>query len=158
MAPTLLDADAYAKDLHKAPAPGAPYSLPIPNSERDGYSAVYRHFRFVNKPLLKTLDPNVLTAHDSFEASVKKRPNNRCLGSRAWNPATQSYQNYDWISYAQTAIRRKNFGAGLVELHKKADAKESRQYGVGLWCPNRPEWQISGNLRCSDGGGIFGLG
>jgi long-chain acyl-CoA synthetase len=149
MAPAQLDADAYAKDLHSAPPPGTPYSVPIPNSEREGRSAVYRHYRFVDQPLLETLDPNVRTAHDSFEASVKKRPNARCLGSRSWDPATKTFHNFDWITYAQTAARRKNFGAGLVELHKKAGVKETRQYGVGLWCQNRPEWQISGALRPS---------
>ena len=149
MAPTQLDADALAKDLHRAPPPGAPYSVPIPNSDREGYSAVYRNFRYVDKPLLETLDPNVRTAHDSFEASVKKRPNARCLGSRTWDPATRTFLNFDWITYAETAVRRKNFGAGLIELHNKAGVKETRQYGVGLWCQNRPEWQISGALRPS---------
>jgi long-chain acyl-CoA synthetase len=145
MAPT-VDPDQFARDLHAPPAPGQPYSVPLPNSAREGYSAVYRNFRFADKPLLATLDPAVRTAHEAFEASVKKRPNNRCLGSRAWDPATKTFHNYDWINYAQTAERRKNFGAGLVALHKKAGVKETRQYGVGLWCPNRPEWQIAGEF------------
>jgi long-chain acyl-CoA synthetase len=110
---------------------------------------VYRHYQFADKPLLAALDPSARTAHDIFEATVKKRPNNRCLGSRAWDPATKTWLNYDWISYAQTAERRKNFGAGLVQLHKKAGVKETRQYGVGLWCQNRPEWQIAGAC-CAD--------
>ncbi|KAH8594575.1 hypothetical protein B0O99DRAFT_687796 [Bisporella sp. PMI_857] len=142
-----LDADAYAKYLHAAPVPGTPYSLPIPNSEREGYTAIYRHFRFVDQPLLKTLDPNIRTAHDSFEATLKKWPNRRCLGSRVWDSASKTFRNYNWITYAQTAVRRKNFGAGLVKLHKMVGVKENRQYGVGLWCQNRPEWQIS-DLGC----------
>lgn len=39
--------------------------------------------------------------------------------------------------------RRKNFGAGLVHLHKQAGVTEE-SYAVGLWCQNRPEWQITG--------------
>jgi long-chain acyl-CoA synthetase len=146
MAPKHHDADAYAKELHSPPTPGAPYSVPIPNSEREGRTAVYRHFRFVDQPLLQTLDPNVQTVHDYFEASVKKWPNNRCLGSREWDRVKKIFYNYDWVTYAQTAVRRKNFGVGLVELHKKAGVTATRQYGVGLWCQNRPEWQISGAL------------
>lgn len=138
------DPDQYAKELHVPPAPGQPYSLPLPNSASEGKSAVYRNFRFVDQPLLASLHPSIKTSHDSFEATVKKHPNNRCLGSRAWDSATQTFKNYDWISYAKTAERRKNFGAGLVELHKKAGVKETRQYAVGLWCQNRPEWQIAG--------------
>lgn len=139
-----FDADQYARELHKPPPHGKPYAVPLPGTAKDDRSAVYRHYRFADKPLLSTLDPAVLTAHDSFEASVKKGPNKRCLGSRAWIPATKTFSNFDWISYAQTAERRKNFGAGLVQLHKEAGVTQTRQYGVGLWCQNRAEWQITG--------------
>ena len=47
-----------AKD-YRAPVPsGAPYSLPLPGSQKPGRSAVYRHWRFKDG-LLKSLDPNV---------------------------------------------------------------------------------------------------
>ena len=150
MAPVPRDPAAYAAALKAPPPPGSPYSLPIPGSEREGRSAVYRHWRFVDSPLLQTIDPDVLTAHDSFEASVKRRPNARCLGSRPWDPVTKTFGKYEWISYGETAQRRKNFGAGLVELHKKAGITEEK-YGVGLWCQNRPEWQISGKNLITSG-------
>jgi len=38
--------------------------------------------------------------------------------------------------------RRKNFGAGLVHLHRQAGITGSN-YGIGLWCQNRPEWQVT---------------
>jgi long-chain acyl-CoA synthetase len=147
MGPSDVDSDTYANYLRGAPAPGSPYSLPIPNSEREGYSATYRHFRFVDQPLLKTLNPRIQTSHDSFEAAARKWPTRRCLGSRPWDSATKTFGSYSWITYEETAARRKKFGAGLIELHKKAGIKDDRQYGVGLWCQNRPEWQISGMSR-----------
>jgi long-chain acyl-CoA synthetase len=146
MASTRQDPDAYAAALHVPPPPGSPYSVPIPGSEREGRSAVYRHWRFPEGPLLQTLDPEILTAHDAFESSVKKRPNARCLGYRPYNPDTKEFGKYEWITYAETAMRRKNFGVGLVELHKKAGVAEDKQYGVGLWCQNRAEWQITGRF------------
>ncbi|RAL61757.1 hypothetical protein DID88_002822 [Monilinia fructigena] len=82
-----------------------------------------------------------LTSHDFFEKTARKRPNARCLGHRPWDPATKTYGNYQWTTYAETAERRKNFGVGLVELHKRAGITDNK-YGVGLWCQNRPEWQI----------------
>lgn len=142
MAP-ILDAEALANQLRAPPPPGSPYSLPIPGSETEGRSAIYRHWRFVDKPLLKTLDPKILTAHEQFENSVKKRPNNRCLGTRAWDPATKTHGGYTFLTYGEVATRRKNFGAGLVELHKKVGVT-AEKYGIGLWCQNRAEWQISG--------------
>ena len=139
------DPQEYAAAIRAPPPPGSRYSLPIPGSQREGRTAVYRHWRFVDGPLLQTLDPKVQTAHDMFEQSVAMWPNARCLGSRPWDPATKSWGKYEWITYGETAERRKNFGAGIVELHKIAGVK-GEKYGVGLWCQNRPEWQLSGEL------------
>src|SRR4051794_40016978 len=114
MAPTRQDPDAYAKAMHVPPPPGSPYGLPVPGSEVEGRSAVYRHWRFIDG-LLQTINPDVLTSHDFFEASVKKRPNARCLGSRPYDPVTKEYGKFEWITYGETAARRRNFGAGLVQ-------------------------------------------
>ena len=145
MAPTRQDPDAFATAMHAGPPPGSPYSLPVPGSQREGRSAIYRHWRWVEGPLLQTLDPEIQTSHDAFEKSVAKRPNARLLGSRPWDPVTKTFGKYEWQTYAETAERRKNFGAGIVELHKAVGVTEEK-YGVGLWCQNRPEWQISGQL------------
>lgn len=147
MAP-IQDPDAYARLLKTPPPPGSPYSLPIPGSAKEDRSAVYRHWRFVDSPLLQTYNPEARTSHEFFEISAKKRPNARCLGTRNWDPVTKTYGKYEWITYAETALRRKNFGAGIVELHKKIGVTEEK-YGVGLWCQNRAEWQISGELHSS---------
>lgn len=37
-------------------------------------------------------------------------------------------------------------GAGIVELHKAIGVTDEK-YGIGLWCQNRPEWQIT-DLGC----------
>lgn len=149
MPPLPTDPDALVKALKVPPPPGSPYSLPIPNSAVENRTPNYRHWRFIDGPLLQTVDPAVQTAHDAFESSLKKRPNARCLGTRPWDPVKQAWGNYEWISYAETAVRRKNFGAGIVELHRGAGVSEEK-YGVGLWCQNRAEWQISGE-RHQDG-------
>jgi len=39
--------------------------------------------------------------------------------------------------------RRAAFGKALVELHRDAGIRDTH-FGVGLWCQNRPEWQITG--------------
>lgn len=143
MAPTVQDPDTYAKTVRAPPPHGSPYSLAIPGSAREGRSGIYRHYQFVDKPLLQTIDPECLTSHEFFEKASKKRPNARCLGHRPWDPVTKTYGNYQWSTYAETAERRRNFGVGLVELHKRAGITDTK-YGVGLWCQNRPEWQIVG--------------
>lgn len=47
-----------AKELHAPPPVGSPYSVPLPNSELPGRSAVYRHWRCQNE-LVERLDPEV---------------------------------------------------------------------------------------------------
>lgn len=137
------DPEAFRVLLGTSPPVGSPYSVPLPGSEKEGRSAVYRHWRFRDQPLLKSLDASVTTAHEAFESTVKRQPKSKCLGTRSWDPVTRTYGNYEWITYAETAERRRNFGAGLVELHKSVGVSEDK-YGVGLWCQNRPEWQITG--------------
>lgn len=143
MTPPPKDAAAYQALLETPPPPGSPYGVPIPGSETQGRSPVFRHWRFRDEPLLKTLDPAVLTMHDAFELSVKNRPNAKCLGTRRWDPLAKTYGPYEWQTYIQIAERRRNFGVGLRQLHNLAGVTEAK-YGVGLWCQNRAEWQITG--------------
>lgn len=137
-----MNAAQYQELLETTPPPGSPYSLPVPGSEKEGRSAVYRHWRFQNEPLLVTLDPAVRTMHDAFESSVKSAPNARCLGTRTWDSKTRTLGKYTWETYGQIAERRRNFGAGLVDIHRQAGITQDK-FGIGLWCQNRPEWQIT---------------
>ncbi|KAF2016509.1 long-chain-fatty-acid-CoA ligase 1 [Aaosphaeria arxii CBS 175.79] len=139
-----------AKEFQAPPPKGKPYSVPILGSETEGKSAVYRHWRFKDRPLLEVLDPSITTAHEAFETAVKTYPKNRCLGHRPYDPATKTFGPYVFEDYETIHKRRKNFGAGLVHLHKQAGVQE-QSYGVGLWCQNRPEWQIT-DLACMSQG------
>jgi long-chain acyl-CoA synthetase len=73
-------------------------------------------------------------------------PNLKCLGHRPYDANTQTFGQYVWQTYAQVQERRRNFGVGLIALHEQVGVT-GRQYGVGLWCQNRPEWQIT-DLAC----------
>ncbi len=144
MAPA--DAAAIVAKLSSPPPPGSPYALPIPGSERENRTPIYRHWQFRDAPLLETLEPSVQTYHDLFENSVKYRGNKNFLGWRPWNPAAKTWENkYVWMTYAEAAERRKNFGAGVAELHKSIGITTGK-YGVGLWAQNSPEWQICGTV------------
>lgn len=126
------------------PPPGSPYALPIPGSERENRTAVYRNWAFRDGPLLERLEPHVLTFHDLFEEAWQVRPHKRMLGWRPWDPASKTWQpKYVWLTYGEVAERRKNLGAGIVELHEKLGTT-AQKYGVGIWSQNRPEWTITG--------------
>lgn len=149
MAPSRRETEAYIKTLATPPPAGSPYALPLPGTERPNRTAVYRHWRFQKGPLLETFSPEHQTLHDLFESSAAAYPGKDCLGWRPWNPVSKTYEpKYTWISYGQVAERRKNFGAGIVELHKRVGVTDDK-YGVGLWSQNRAEWQISGEPTLS---------
>ena len=59
---------------------------------------------------------------------------------------TKTFGNYTWETYGQIQKRRANLGCGLLALHENIGIT-GKQYGVGLWCQNRPEWQIV-DLAC----------
>ncbi|KAL4927812.1 putative AMP-binding enzyme [Aspergillus undulatus] len=135
-----------AAELNQEPPNGKPYSVPIPGTEKEGRSPIYRSY-WTQKELVKTLDPNVTTAHEIFESTANAHPKTDCLGWRPYDPATKTWGQYQWLSYGTVQRRRTDFGSGLVELHHKHNCARPGQYGVGLWCQNRPEWQIT-DLAC----------
>ncbi|KAK5997831.1 Acyl-CoA ligase [Cladobotryum mycophilum] len=137
------DISAYIQDLATPPPAGSPQAVPIPGTERPNRTAIYRHHRFRDGPLLSTYDPEIQSTNDLFEAAVRKYPNKRCLGTRHWNPATGNWgEQFEWETYSEVAERRKNFGAGIVEVHRAAGITQDK-FGVGLWSQNRAEWQIT---------------
>lgn len=88
---------------------------------------------------------NTLLMIPAFEQTAKRLPHQPCLGHRPWSSAKNAYGRYEWMDYETVQQRRAAFGAGLVELHAREGI--TGKYGVGLWCQNRPEWQIT-DLAC----------
>ncbi|KAF2840289.1 long-chain-fatty-acid-CoA ligase/ protein binding protein [Patellaria atrata CBS 101060] len=145
MAPVEILAVQRAATLQPPPPKGSPHGVALPGTKRDGRSAIYRHWRFQDE-LLKTLDPSVTTCHEAFEQTAKAAPKRNCLGHRPYHRDTKTFGDYVWQDYETVQRRRKNLGAGIVRLHREAGITEQK-YGVGLWCQNRPEWQIV-DLAC----------
>ena len=142
--PSLLSSEpthiSKAREYAKPPPKGQPYSIPVPNSEVEGRSKVYRHWRFRDGPLVG-LDPAVQTIHDLFESTAQRLPHAPCLGHRPWNSTKNTFGPYEWIDYETVQQRKNALGAGLIELHTR-EGISGANYGIGLWCQNRPEWQI----------------
>lgn len=75
--------------------------------------------------------------------TANNHPSRKCLGYRPFDPNTKEFGPYQWMDYSTVQRRRANFGVGIVEANKLAGVTD-RKYGVGLWCQNRPEWQLTG--------------
>ncbi|KAI1632615.1 AMP-binding enzyme [Biscogniauxia mediterranea] len=138
-----LEAAAHIKYISTPPPGNSPYAVPIPGTQREGRTHIYRHWRFQDRPLLDTYSPEIRTYYDLFQDSLRRFPNNRCLGSRPWNPNTKTWEpKYVWQTYTEVANRARNFGSGVYELHRRLGIPPGN-HGVGLWSQNRPEWQIA---------------
>ncbi|BDD59152.1 hypothetical protein MPDQ_001984 [Monascus purpureus] len=135
-----------ARELQQDPPKGTPYSVPLPGTELPGRTPVYRAWNAQNE-LFSTAEPEVRTTHDMFELAASRYAKNKCLGKRTYNPVTKTWGPFEWMDYQTVQKRRAAFGAGLVELHNKHRCAKEGQYTVGLWCQNRPEWQLT-DLAC----------
>ncbi|KIX09608.1 uncharacterized protein Z518_00688 [Rhinocladiella mackenziei CBS 650.93] len=135
-----------ADEYYKPPPKGQPYSITLPGSQKPGRTAVYRHHK-CRDGVLETLDPSLQTAHDMFEWAAERYPHAPCLGYRPYDSAKNTYGPYEWLDYETVQKRRKDYGVGLVELHAR-EGITGANYGVGLWCQNRPEWQLT-DLACT---------
>ncbi|KAH8655431.1 hypothetical protein BX600DRAFT_515252 [Xylariales sp. PMI_506] len=140
--------DTFLKSVSVPPPPGSPYATPLPGSERENRTPVYRHWRIGDGELIERLDPELQTLHDMFEASVQKRPGANCLGSRLLDSAAKAWSpQYVWLSYAEVAQRRKDLGYGIRELLSGLGLADDKSCGIGMWAQNRAEWQIT-ELAC----------
>ncbi|KAF9159044.1 hypothetical protein DFQ26_006992 [Actinomortierella ambigua] len=79
------------------------------------------------------------------------------LGSRAYDPATKTYGGYTWQTYSEVVDRITRFGSGLLHIRESIFAETAgqqqqsppaRQWTLGIWAINRPEWTIAGEA-CS---------
>lgn len=95
------------------------------------------------KILVRWKNDPLLARYPAKLSKAIRQPTRNCLGYRPYDKETKTYGPYQWMTYADVQIRRGNFGVGIVEVNKRAGILQPK-YGVGLWCQNRPEWQLTG--------------
>ncbi|BFZ61023.1 medium-chain fatty acid-CoA ligase faa2 [Saitoella coloradoensis] len=131
----------------KYAGPTAIQAVPLPGTQRDGYSAVYRNVAYSDK-LIQTNDPSIRTMYENFNKGCELNPKGKCLGHREYDRQTKKWSPYIWETYEQVRKRRDEFGSGLVKLHDDiVKPSKQSQYTVGLYSNNRPEWTIT-DLAC----------
>ncbi|GMM37985.1 medium-chain fatty acid-CoA ligase [Saccharomycopsis crataegensis] len=139
----------------------------IPNSMRDGYSAVYRNS--ICKPDEKLgayIDERLDNYYTYFEIVNKIWPDKNFFGTRLFNN-TKANDYDDFYTFQTTKevhTRRTNFGSGLIEVvtkHKHYNSKivgslphfdlynndKPYRFIVSIFSANRAEWCIT-DLMC----------
>ncbi|ODV64446.1 medium-chain fatty acid-CoA ligase FAA2 [Ascoidea rubescens DSM 1968] len=147
--------------------------LPIPNSQKDSHSHIYRPSKLVilnsttpdNQPsLISYIHPFVDTYFKIFEVSANLWPDHNCLGKRLFNNTAKNQFDrfYTFQSYSKIRERRNNLGAGILSLvlnnktYKRFKDIDSSFYTnenynypflVSLYSSNRLEWLLT-DLAC----------
>ncbi|KAK9449895.1 eukaryotic long-chain fatty acid CoA synthetase (LC-FACS) [Limtongia smithiae] len=128
--------------------PGNVQGVALPDTERPGYSAVYRNAATKDK-LMQSSHPLIRTQYDTFDYSAKMYPERDMLGAKVlvdrqrdiWSP-------FVWQSYGTIAERRTAFGSGMLHLNQTvAQNPITEKFAITLFSNNRPEWIIT-DLAC----------
>lgn len=119
----------------------------LPNSKEPGHLPIYRNAYSVNE-LRNVPHPSLTTLYKTFETTVAANPTSKCLGTRQ-KLADDSFGNYQWLTYAEVAQRRTDFGSGLffVLQNNPYKAVLTNDFVLSLFSHNRPEWMFT-DLAC----------
>jgi long-chain acyl-CoA synthetase len=113
----------------------SPQSISLPNSEKNGFSAIYRNLEMPDS-LLSQYDPEVKTLYDNFRFGVNLVPKENCLGMRKFE-AEGGTGEYYWQNYETIWKRIHKFGSGLIQIGCKQFEH------IGIFSRNLSEWVIS---------------
>lgn len=131
------------------PVAGKPQAIPLPGSEKPGFSAVYRNSEHPES-LVSVIHPSIRTATDLFRCVVEKHPNAPCMGERFFDQKTKAWSPYSFQTYSEIDQRASNLASGIiniVEKHTNLDPFRE-QYTVGLYGPNSRNWVLT-DFACS---------
>ncbi|VVT49207.1 uncharacterized protein SAPINGB_P002156 [Magnusiomyces paraingens] len=129
--------------------PGKKQAIPIPGSEKPGFSAVYRNAHSPDR-LISVVHPDLDTVDSTFQAVVNAKPNALCLGERTHDQSSKTWGPYIFQTYSEINERVNHVASGIINIVEKHSGLEphKEQYTVGLYGPNSRNWVIT-DLACS---------
>lgn len=137
--------DPFVKQIAKFdPKPGVPQAIPVPGSERPGFSAVYRNAEQPEQ-LVTVIHPHIQTADDLFRCIAHKHPNSLCLGERIFDQVTKEWGPFLFQTYSEIDERVSNVASGILNIVEKHTGLDpfKEQYTVGLYGPNSKNWVLT---------------
>lgn len=136
-------------------------SVPLPNSAKPGFSAIYRN-KFSPDKLIESPHPSLNTLKKIMYYAEHTYSDRECIGWRS-ELEDGSFGPYEWQTYSEVITRQRNFGAGLFFIlmnnpfktdspaHLKIDdhltQSNDNSFVVSIFSHNRPEWLIA-DMAC----------
>lgn len=120
-------------------------STPIPDSQTEEYSPVFRNSYLKGGDLVGYLHPKYKTFYHLFQESVRIHKNLKCVGYRVKDPKTGEFDNkFTFETYGEVAEKRDYAGSAFLHLVEKyAPEADLDNFILTLFSANKPEWIIS---------------
>jgi long-chain acyl-CoA synthetase len=119
----------------KFPLQGIHGATPVPGTEKEGHTLIYRNSA-IKDELLSAIHPQLDNLETLFQHAVNLYGNMNCLGYRICSPGSLD-SHYTFYTYNQIKERRDNLAAGILHLVKDEDAI------VSIYAENRYEWVLT---------------
>ncbi|TFK76601.1 acetyl-CoA synthetase-like protein [Pluteus cervinus] len=117
-------------------------AITVPGTKRPGQTAHYRNAIF---GLIDLNTPNAFkTMPEIFDAGLQVSRDRPFLGHRPiLSKGPLKFANhFTWETYGQVDVRRRHIGSALHSFFKSGELGGGEFNTIGIWAPNRPEWQI----------------
>ncbi|KAI8318550.1 acetyl-CoA synthetase-like protein [Martensiomyces pterosporus] len=116
----------------------------VPDSQEDGYSYILRNPLSKDSIEIPDSFDGIKTVYENFQRAVRLYPDNRFVGDRDFDPATQKFGQYSWTTYREASAVVEDFGCGLEHIFRqfvpKHESPWSDQEPVGIYSMNRAAW------------------
>lgn len=131
-------------------------AVPLPNTEEEGYSPVYRN-EYNPSRLITKLHNSLDTLYALFEFGYKFSVHRNAFGVREKLP-DDSFGKYQWQDYRTVRQRRNNLGSGIFfvlennpfrtnsDVHRNLNYDPTRKgdsFVLTIFSSNRPEWVLA---------------
>jgi len=128
-------------------------SIPIPNTQKPGFSSIYRNKSSPDQ-LVEKIHPKLETFHDFFQHALNLFGDEYCYGSRPIIKDDYKVQEwFEYLTYRQIETRKDNFASGLIQLVQSQPRFPSDEFldgflrkpnfVVSIYSENRIEWMIT---------------
>jgi len=120
-------------------------SSPIPGTQTEEYSPIFRNSYLKGGDLVGYLHPEYKTFYHMFQESLRIHKNNNSIGYRLKDPKTGQFENkFTFETYEQLGIKRDYAGSAFLYLVEKfAPEADLDKFILTLFSANKAEWIIS---------------